>query len=405
MEDLDKGEIYLLVNKTNGKKYVGQAQKYVTVNNIKWGTEGRWGSHIREAINGSKDHCILLNQAIRKYGKENFEVIKLCDCLLIEMNALEQEYIDKERSRVPYGYNLRDGCSNGKASPESIAKMIKSRTGMKYSDKAKANISKGQLGNRRGVKVRKHEEDKDLPKYIFARRKDGKIYAYGISGFPIGIESKKYLRKNFTVRQDETKDDTLRRANAYLDELKEKYKDIQAQVQEVKDKQEEKDIDEKMASKKSAKLPDNIRAIVSKKKLVGYYTEGLKGHDGTVIPRKDFTEHAIKHNLRQAMQYVQQIGNLNHHRAKIDDWSKVDVATKSNKRGTGDRYLPKYVVVIKEGDNILGYSVKGFPYTDENGTKKKHNKDFADPGLSLDDKYKLAIAHLEEMNVKFNVSK
>ena len=34
-------------------------------NKQKWGTEGRWLSHVREAINNKTDNCRLLNQAIR----------------------------------------------------------------------------------------------------------------------------------------------------------------------------------------------------------------------------------------------------------------------------------------------------------------------------------------------------
>lgn len=37
MEDLDKGEIYLIKNTINNKKYVGKAAKYVSQNNNKWG--------------------------------------------------------------------------------------------------------------------------------------------------------------------------------------------------------------------------------------------------------------------------------------------------------------------------------------------------------------------------------
>lgn len=404
MEDLDQGEIYLVINKTNGKKYVGQAMKYVTIKNIKWGTIGRWNSHVREATSGSKDHCVLLNQAIRKYGKDNFDVTKLCDCLLIEMNELEQMYMNVHSSRAPNGYNLREGGSNGKASQESIERMKASRTGLKHNEKGKANISKGQLGNRRGVKVRKYEEDKELPKYISALRKGGTIYGYCVGKYPIGTTSKEYINRQFRIYKNGTKEDALQRALAYLDELKEKYKDLQEKVQEVKDKNEENDIDEKMTNKKSAKLPNHITAIIKRKKLAGYYTDGLTGHDGTVIPRKDFSQHAMKHNLRQAMQYIMDIGKLNDNRAKINDWSKIDVATKTNKYGTHGRYLPKYVIVVRSREEVIGYGVNGLPYTDETGSKKHHRKMFAKSTLSLDEKYKMALAHLDQMKVKFNIT-
>jgi hypothetical protein len=70
-------------------------------------TNGRWKSHVREAISKSgKDHCLLLNQAIRKYGSSAFDVIKLCDCKIEEMNTLETQYIKEYNSVVPNGYNM-----------------------------------------------------------------------------------------------------------------------------------------------------------------------------------------------------------------------------------------------------------------------------------------------------------
>ena len=74
---MNTAEIYLIKNKTNNKCYVGQAFKLVGKINRKWGTKGRWKSHIREALGNSKDHCVLLNNAIRKYGVDNFNVLKI----------------------------------------------------------------------------------------------------------------------------------------------------------------------------------------------------------------------------------------------------------------------------------------------------------------------------------------
>ena len=67
-EDLNNGQIYLIRNKINNKCYVGQATCFTGTNNNRWGTTGRWKSHLREAIKSNQDHCILLNNAIRKYG-------------------------------------------------------------------------------------------------------------------------------------------------------------------------------------------------------------------------------------------------------------------------------------------------------------------------------------------------
>jgi len=74
------GEIYKITNKTSGKSYIGQAKKYIGKYDTPWGTDGRWKSHVKEAISSRKDHCTLLNNAIRKYSADDFIVTKICDC-------------------------------------------------------------------------------------------------------------------------------------------------------------------------------------------------------------------------------------------------------------------------------------------------------------------------------------
>ena len=105
---LNYGEIYCITNLNNNKKYIGQAVKIMGTNKQKWGTQGRWASHIREAINNKTDHCRLLNQAIRKYGVDNFKVEKLCDCLISELDDMEKKYIIEYNtmSSNNMGYNL-----------------------------------------------------------------------------------------------------------------------------------------------------------------------------------------------------------------------------------------------------------------------------------------------------------
>lgn len=118
------GEIYAIVNKINGKTYIGQAAKTVSVRKFKWGTNGRWLSHIREALGEGKDHCLLLNQAIRKYGIDGFEVKTLCETTLDNINELEIRYINEYNSLVPNGYNLTTGGAKGLDSDETRLKKV-----------------------------------------------------------------------------------------------------------------------------------------------------------------------------------------------------------------------------------------------------------------------------------------
>lgn len=56
------GSIYLIINKLNNKKYVGQTIQ---------GVEKRFSQH------SSKSDCPKLYNAIKKYGKDAFKVVTL----------------------------------------------------------------------------------------------------------------------------------------------------------------------------------------------------------------------------------------------------------------------------------------------------------------------------------------
>jgi group I intron endonuclease len=81
--------IYKVLNKINGKIYIGQDSKD------------------RPKYLGSGQ---LIKKALRKYGKENFvkETIGYCDDKE-ELNFAEKFYIDFFKSKVPNGYNITDG--------------------------------------------------------------------------------------------------------------------------------------------------------------------------------------------------------------------------------------------------------------------------------------------------------
>ena len=87
--------IYLVTNKINGKRYVGQTVR--TLNE-------RW-----------KDHCRVkddnyFHRAIHKYGKENF-TIEVIDSAttLDELDEKEIYWIHKLNTIFPKGYNLKEG--------------------------------------------------------------------------------------------------------------------------------------------------------------------------------------------------------------------------------------------------------------------------------------------------------
>lgn len=160
------GIVYLATCLVNNKQYIGK-----TVYRL----EKRKTEHIKGLT-----RCVF-HKALRKYGPENFswEVLHEEDDHE-ELLRLEIEEIAKHETMIPSGYNMTsggDGLSgfkhtitkewrrkNGlaflgrKHTPETIAKMVRSRTGRKLSAQHRANIIAGRrraLTGARGLAYRK----------------------------------------------------------------------------------------------------------------------------------------------------------------------------------------------------------------------------------------------------------
>lgn len=110
--------IYKITNLVNGKIYIGQTIKTL---------EKRKKQHLSKYNN-----CPALKNALVKYGYNNFnwEILENAFSIL-ELNTLEEFYINKFDCLAPKGYNLKQGGHN-----KALSQITKDK------------ISNAQLGNR-----------------------------------------------------------------------------------------------------------------------------------------------------------------------------------------------------------------------------------------------------------------
>ena len=114
--DFENAGIYLIKNKINDKKYVGQTY------NLKY----RWNRH-RSDLKNNRHHNKHLQNSWNKYGESNFEYMILERCTLENIDDREIYWISFYDSKNN-GYNLANGglgCRGYKHTPEQILKMRK----------------------------------------------------------------------------------------------------------------------------------------------------------------------------------------------------------------------------------------------------------------------------------------
>lgn len=108
--------IYEIINKVNGKKYIGQSV------NVK----RRLSDHKR-CLRSNIHHNKYLQSAWNKYGENNFEFNILLCCNRDELDNYETEYITKYNTcNKEFGYNLESGGNKNKAlAPETVESIRK----------------------------------------------------------------------------------------------------------------------------------------------------------------------------------------------------------------------------------------------------------------------------------------
>jgi len=181
---MELGEIYCITS-PSGKKYIGQCVKQLK-SGKKWGYLNRWKDHIRDST--TKNCCRSLNNAINKYDASKFTVEVIKECNISELNDYEKYYINLFNTISPFGYNLTTGGNYfNRQSEETCLLKRNSMIGK----------NKGKIYPKR---IRKRDEDNNLPKYLrYYKDKSGKE-GYRINNHPL-LKPKSFLGKKIPLEE------------------------------------------------------------------------------------------------------------------------------------------------------------------------------------------------------------
>lgn len=146
------GYIYEIVNKVNGKRYIGSTINY----------KARWHTH-RSALRNGKHHSFILQRAWDKHGADSFEFKLLLVCEREDRIDYENRFMvlqDYNVLRTPKERLVRGGWKHSeeakqtisaknkglKRTPEQRKNLSNARIGMKYDEAFKQKAQARQLG-------------------------------------------------------------------------------------------------------------------------------------------------------------------------------------------------------------------------------------------------------------------
>lgn len=117
------GVIYVIENKVNGKKYVGQTVQ---------GLKKRFSQHVTSS---RRKRSGAIHYALEKYGKDNFEIREVTQSMSREeLDSQEVYWIEKMNALSPKGYNLTKGGYGS--------------SGYRHSGRAKKSMSEKRKGSK-----------------------------------------------------------------------------------------------------------------------------------------------------------------------------------------------------------------------------------------------------------------
>lgn len=123
--------IYKIINKVNGKYYVGSSKDIL---------DHRWPRH-KHALKGGYHKNDHLQSAWNKYGENNFGWIIVEKISKNNLKFIEQKYLDIAKTEQDKCYNLKFVVSGGDISEYSKNKIRKANKGKILSRKTKRKIS------------------------------------------------------------------------------------------------------------------------------------------------------------------------------------------------------------------------------------------------------------------------
>lgn len=388
--DITKGEIYMATCLNTNKSYIGQCKKFITSNKQSWGHEKRWKRHCYEAANieKCKSRNNLIHQAINEFGKESFQLKKLIDCDLNELDVMEKHYITFYNTIEPNGYNMTSG---GKKTTHSKLSNIKKSEGKKNAsiDNIVKVIKENTISTRK-TKTKRKEENMGLPKYVTKYIRENKHVGYRVR-FNNGISKKTIIEKNF--QDSKNINLCLQEAIKYVDELQknfdkklEEYKNNLKTVEEVS-----------QITNIPEQLPEHVYPILINNIVNGYFVFGLRTWDDKVIPRRDFTLYQNTHNLYNCQKFIELVNLYNNKKQTPPDWKTIPIPRKDK-----DTNLPTHVRPTYYKGEISGYRVDYFIRYDENKKQIVETKTFTSKKLSLEEKLNLAKKHVAELKEKYS---
>jgi group I intron endonuclease len=132
--------IYKIVNKTNGKYYIGSANDIVR----------RWREH-KTTLELNKHPNDYLQSSWNKYGKDNFDFFIIENVLPNDLLITEQKYLDIAKTEQNKCYNLKFESHKVFFSDYVKQKLSNSHKGKKHSEETKLKMSITHFNKNRGI--------------------------------------------------------------------------------------------------------------------------------------------------------------------------------------------------------------------------------------------------------------